>query len=181
MSHLRAAIFCSLFIISAAASFPAQDNKPAEKPEGKISSGKVREQIVGTWKLFSIEESIGGKNVIYPLGQNPVGYLMYDSIGNMSQQLMDSSRPAVSLRSATIREVQDLVFNGFDAYSGTYSIDEVEGSITYKIECSLYPTVVGTTLKRKIECSEDKLLIKSTIVDPDKIEHTRTITWMRVK
>jgi hypothetical protein len=151
--------------------------------EEKTAPGKLSEKIIGTWKLISIEDRLPEGKVIYPMGRNPLGYLMYDSTGHMSQQLMNPDRPKVAVQGERIDVINEVIFFGFDAYSGTYSIDEEKGTIHYRIECSIYPTVVGTELKRKIEISGDQLILTpAPFIDKnDGLQHVRTNTWKRVK
>src|SRR4051794_399115 len=80
----------------------------------KDTSNKTVKELIGTWKLSSVEDILPDKKIIYPVGKNPSGYLMYDSTGHMSQQLMSSERPKITLGEATRAEIDDII-SGFDA------------------------------------------------------------------
>lgn len=182
MKRIAGALFLILLSIPSAAF--AQSDKPSEgDSENKTEKiSKAKDLFVGTWRLFAIEEDIAGKKTIYPMGKKPFGYLMYDSTGHMALQLMNPDRPSMSLRAASKLELDEIIINGFDAYSGTYSINEEERSITYQIECSVYPTIVGTAIKRNYELTEDQLIIKSMFTNnSDNTERTRKTIWKRVK
>ena len=55
----------------------------------------MSERFIGTWKLVSYENR-SGDQVTYPLGKNPVGYIMYNDEGYMAVALMASNRKRFS-------------------------------------------------------------------------------------
>jgi hypothetical protein len=147
--------------------------------ESKRETKSNKEELIGSWKLVSVEDSSSNKRT-YPLGKKPVGYLVYDDTNHMSLQVMSSDRPAMAIRAATRQELEEIIFS-FDAYSGTYSIDQDGSTIIYHIESSIYPTVVGTELKRKFKLIDDNLTILSTYIDKsDGLERTRLTVWKKL-
>lgn len=68
----------------------------------------MRDQVVGTWSLVSYETQDADGHVIYPLGKDAKGFIMYNPDGYMSAQLMASGRPAYQsgdLHSGTLEEM----------------------------------------------------------------------------
>jgi hypothetical protein len=51
-------------------------------------------------------------------------------------------------------------FDGYQAYWGTYTVNEEEGTVTHHLEGSLFPNWVGTDRKRFFEISGDRLALK---------------------
>ena len=52
------------------------------------------EKFVGTWELTAYEERLDDGTVIYPLGKDATGRLMYDDDGHFAAQLMKLDRPS---------------------------------------------------------------------------------------
>ena len=46
------------------------------------------EQVIGTWKLVSYETQDADGNIVYPLGKDAKGFIMYNPDGYMSAQIM---------------------------------------------------------------------------------------------
>jgi len=136
-------------------------------------------ELVGTWRLISIEDFGPNNKITYPMGKNVTGYLMYDFNGNMAQQIMDKARPKVSLKEAT-RPQLDEIIAGFDAYSGTYSVNYKEGSITYIVECSIYPSLIGNELKRQFKINDELIIQSSYKNNQDNTQHLRVVKWKKV-
>lgn len=147
------------------------------------TSGSGR-HLVGTWKLVSrVVTSEDGAAVQDPgLGKAPSGYLIYDSSGHMAAQLMRLDRPmAIDCGTpgpAPSQNSQSV--NGFDAYFGTYTIDETKHTVTHHLEGALVAADVGKNLVREFQVSGDKLTIIVRTNSP-KEKQIRTLTWGRVR
>ncbi len=126
----------------------------------------IGEKLVGTWKLISvcaIRESDG--EVKYPFSKQPVGQLMYDSIGNMSVVII---RPKSSGSSAN-DDSQSTAgkksnSDGFQAYFGVYEIDEEKRIVVHHIKGSSFPDWEGTAQTRFVEISENQLTLKTPAI-----------------
>jgi len=121
--------------------------------------------LVGTWNLVLIEFRSDGQ-VVYPVGRDATGLLVYDQSGWMSQQLMRPGRPAFAsgdqLR-GTDQEVRAAV-EGYLAYGGTYTVNEAHEVIFHHVTTSLFPNWVGTDQKRFYKLSGDRLIISTPTV-----------------
>ena len=53
----------------------------------------AKAQFIGTWHLLSSEFRRADGCAIYPYGQDTIGNLYYDALGNMAVQLLRSDRP----------------------------------------------------------------------------------------
>jgi hypothetical protein len=65
-------------------------------------SGKLRDQLIGAWKLVSyVEKPVDGSAPSYPLGENAQGIIMYTPDGYVSAQLIRPDRPDAAPRGET--------------------------------------------------------------------------------
>jgi len=142
-----------------------------------------RGQLVGTWRLVSRVVSLeDGTTVQDPgLGKTPTGYLIYDSSGHMAAQLMrpDRSMAIDCVTSGPAPSDNSQSVNGYDAYFGTYTIDETSHTVTHHLEGALAAADVGKNLVREFQLSGDKLTIIVRTNSP-KEKQIRTLTWERV-
>jgi hypothetical protein len=137
----------------------------------------LKEQIVGTWQLVSqYTEEKGVKS--YPYGNKPVGLLVFDASGNVSQFLAKPNLPKFAIDNrlkGTDKEYRD-VMQGMLASIGTYT---VEGStVTVKWIASSYPNRAGTTEKRTYSISGDELSGSNPTSTTGGISITK---WVRAK
>ena len=118
--------------------------------------GGVTGQLVGRWKLVSIEAVRPNGEVVREWGPNPTGYLSYDASGFVSVQFMRDPRAAKPSRELTPDERRE-AFESYYAYYGRFEVDDKEGFVTHHIQGSLRPYEVGTDLKRFFKLSGDRL------------------------
>lgn len=124
---------------------------------------KLKNKIMGTWELVSYYRLDEDGEKIYPLGEDPKGFLIYTADGYMSAQLMKQGRINYSLEglhNGTEQEMAEAA-HGYHAYSGKYDIDEADGSIYHHNEVSLIPNRLGDVQDRQIQFEEDTISITS--------------------
>ena len=111
-----------------------------------------------------------------------MGYLIYDSSGHMAAQLMRLDRPTAIDCGTSDPAPSDnsQSVNGYDAYFGTYTIEEARHTITHHLEGALVAADVGKNLVREFQVSGDKLIIIVRTKAP-KANQIRTLTWERVR
>ena len=141
----------------------------AQQPTPRVPS--VQEQIIGAWRLVA-------RDVVHPDGsstldpaygsQYPIGYIMYDNTGHMAVQFMALDRP------------NDQSSRGYDAYFGTYSIDETSQppKVTHHREGSLNPRQVGGNVVRDLLLNGDQLKL---VVHNNNDANVNVNTFARVK
>jgi hypothetical protein len=142
----------------------------------------IRDQLIGTWKLInacSIRQSDG--EVEYPFGKESVGQIMYDSTGNMSVVIMRPERPksAINDKSQATNEEIKSAFDGFEAYFGTYEIDEEKKIVNHQIVGSLFPNWEGMTQTRFVEFSGNRLILKTPPMAYGGATVTGKLVWER--
>ena len=134
----------------------------SENPKDADGHGK-KGHLAGTWKYISLSGRSTKGDFIFPYGKHMFGMLMYDPEGNMSTLLMDPNRPRFSLgdmMNGTPDELET-AFEGFDAYCGTYTLDEQNSTITHHVKGAKFPNWVGTDQIRFYEISDDTLRISA--------------------
>lgn len=139
--------------------------------------------LPGTWLLQSrIDVTAAGERHPDPLlGEDPIALLIYDHTGHFAAQFMKRDRsnvvPAGSANAKNNTQAQ----GGYDAYFGTYSVDDTKSLVTQKLMGSLSTGNVGMVLSRTMEVRGDTLLIKLETTAADGIPVVRTLTWHRLK
>lgn len=138
--------------------------------------------LPGTWALLSrIDVTDAGVERAEPsLGADPVALLIYDRAGHFSAQFMKRDRTEAGVSRATEGGANNSrAVNGYDAYFGTYSVDDAKGTVTQRLLGSLTADNVGLVLSRKMTVDGDRLIIRlRTSVDGEPVD--RTLTWRRI-
>jgi hypothetical protein len=118
--------------------------------------------IRGIWRLKSREDvdAIGQIHIDPFLGRNPLGILCFGP-SHFAAQFMkrDRSRQENVPRPVRVKN-NTVAVNGYDAYFGTYSIDEVAGTLTTHLEGSISPGNVGSTYVRDARVANNELIIR---------------------
>lgn len=123
-----------------------------------------RDQFIGDWKLLSAEFRSADGKIAYPWGNNATGLLIYSASGYVSAQIMRPDRPKFASRDnlkGTPEETK-FAFDGYQAYYGTFDINEKEKIIIHHVAGNLFPNAIGVALKRYYEFSNNDRLTLST-------------------
>ena len=139
--------------------------------------------LVGTWSLLSRIDrtAVGAERVEPSLGAHPVALLFYDAAGHFAAQFMKRDRASVPApASSTAAPNNSRAIGGYDAYFGTYTVDDERGTVTQRLLGALSPESVGQVLTRGMEVSGDTLTIEVATASPAGEPVTRTLIWKRV-
>jgi len=90
-------------------------------------------------------------------GSDPIAILMYDTLGNMSVQIMKRSRNDSIITTPTQSPNNSNAYNGYDAYFGICLIDTAKKQVTHIISGSINPKDVGKQLTRNYRLNGDTL------------------------
>ncbi len=106
----------------------------------------------------------------YPWGKNPFGRLMYDEAGRVFVQLMNPGRRSVggvsnrgaaaAIASSSADDMRDML-TGFNAYFGTFDVDQPSGTVIHHLQSALIPSWVGSDQRRGYRFSSAGELIMS--------------------
>jgi hypothetical protein len=138
--------------------------------------------ILGIWKLKSREDvDANGEVHIDPfLGRDPLGILCFGPTHFAAQFMKRDRSGPESMLERVQAENNTAGVDGYDAYFGTYSIDEIAGTLTTHLEGSISPANIGATYVRDARIVGDELLIRLQTTALDGTAITRTNTFSRV-
>lgn len=138
--------------------------------------------LPGTWQLESrIDVTASGERCPEPsLGEDPIALLIYDRAGHFAAQFMKRDRSVVIPDASGGAKNNSRAQGGYDAYFGTYTIDDESGTVTQRLLGALSQENVGSVLTRAMEVLQDKLIIRIETTHADGTVVTRTLTWNRV-
>lgn len=142
----------------------------------------ILEDLVGTWRLISFETRLSSGEVRYPMGQKPIGRIMYDKKGNMAVIASVSDRNPMTSPDKIRAEPQEksAALDSFDAYFGTYSVNEVTNTVTHHLEGALFPNWSGTSQERFYSLFEDKLELKTAQIPYGGETAIAVLLWQRM-
>jgi len=138
--------------------------------------------LTGDWRLQAwISEGDDGSSVL-PLGESPLGILVYSPDGTMITTIAPAGRPRLASTDPLHGGSDDERLRAaetFVAYSGTYDYDGTD--VTHTVEMSLYPNWVGTLQVRHVRLSDDGATLELS-TDPLTLAGRRSVqrlTWVR--
>jgi hypothetical protein len=139
--------------------------------------------LIGTWELLTREDQThaGERRIDPSLGERPVGLVIFDKQGNFAAQFMKRERGAVrEAEAANLPANNSRARGGYDAYFGTYKVDDSTGIVTTLLAGALSPDNVGQVFTRAMSVAGDELTIRleTTSVGGEAIR--RTLRWKRV-
>jgi hypothetical protein len=115
-------------------------------------AGYLKKQIVGTWMLVSAEATNVDGSKFLPFGPTPSGMAVFDGNGHVVMLNMSSTLPkfATNNRATGTPEENKAIVTGSLGLFGTYTINETENAVAWRIEACTFPNWVGQEQKRPI-------------------------------
>ena len=150
----------------------------------------VSAQLVGGWSLQSrVTTTAAGQVLVDPgLSKLPQGILIYDAYGHVAAQLSRPGRTVEMLgdecrKAMEVKGTNDTAQTilGYDAYFGSYTVDEKRGIVTHKLDSALFPGDIGKSIIRHFTIAGDVLTIRFATTLGDGTPVTRTLVWSRMK
>jgi Lipocalin-like domain len=138
--------------------------------------------ILGIWKLKSRKDvDATGQIHIDPfLGRDPLGILCFGP-SRFPAQFMKRDRSRQENVPQSVQAKNNTVaVNGYDAHFGTYSLDEIAGTLTTHLEGSISPADVGSTYVKDVRVVDNELIIQLHTAAVDGTAITRTNTFSRI-
>jgi hypothetical protein len=151
-------------------------------PSKPLRGAALSATLPGTWQLLSrIDVTASGERRPEPsLGEDPLALLIYDRSGHFAAQFMRRNRSVDLPEGPGGATNNTRAQAGYDAYFGTYTIDDAKGSVTQRLLGALSSENVGAVLTRTMEVRADTLVIRLETTAADGTAVTRTLTWQRV-
>ena len=138
--------------------------------------------FVGIWRLLSFEGHTSDGQVLKPYGSHPRGQLVYDANGNMAVQIMRSDRQEFSATDKSQGSAEEIMgaFTSYEAYFGTYVIDEEQGVVIHRLEGALFPNWTGSEQKRYFRFSGSRLTLSTAPIPYGGATLTASLVWERI-
>jgi hypothetical protein len=145
------------------------------------SASLLSAQLPGTWELVSrIDMTASGERCLEPsLGDDPVAVLFYDRSGHFAAQFMKRDRSASAPDAPSGAPNNSRAQGGYDAYFGTYTVDDARGTVTQRLLGALSNENVGSVLTRAMSVQGNTLTIALQTTSLNGEAVTRTLTWRR--
>jgi len=139
--------------------------------------------LVGTWEVVTrIDRTPDGIEVEEPsLGTDPVALIMFDARGRFAAQFMKRRAVTIgeTLPPGRAAPNNSRAVNGYDAYFGTYKVDDDKALVTLTLTGALSRENVGMSLTREMAVTGDRLVIRVPTATPDGSPVVRTLTCTR--
>jgi len=138
--------------------------------------------FAGVWWLISREDRAkdGSVRIDPTLGPDARGILTYAN-GRFAAQFMKRDRTqTVEATSPAGGRNNTGAVGGYDAYFGTYSVNDDTGAVVHRLEGALTPENVGMEVSRMLTVDGDRLVIELDTTTLDGEPVTRRLTWERI-
>jgi hypothetical protein len=143
----------------------------------------IREQLLGTWRLASYYTEGTDGSVLYPMGEDARGFIMYLPDGYMSANLMVPDRAPYTggvAETAAPDELRSAAL-GYFGYAGRYEVDERAQAVRHHIEVALAPNLAGSTQFRHVRFEGRRLVLRGDPVRLGARVASYVINWERVE
>jgi Lipocalin-like domain len=151
MKRFRPIALTAMALLTLGVALPSADALSQDKT--------LKEQIVGTWAYVSVDivRPDGSRVPLY--GPDPQGLAVFDSTGHYILMTARAGQPKFASNSRTegTPEEYKAVVHGSIAHFGTYTVNDVDKSITFHIETSTFPNWNGVDQKRPVTLTRDEL------------------------
>lgn len=160
----------------------------APRPPDRAAAA-IRGQLIGAWRLVSIEyEGDHGREPDPYYGPDCTGLLVYDARGWMSVQIVSAHRASVEVpedrltapltpESAAARAH---AFDSYYAYFGRWRYDAQRGSVIHEVSASLIPEEQGISYSQQVSLEDGRLILTNRGAGRSGLPLRRKI-WARVQ
>jgi hypothetical protein len=117
----------------------------------------LKEQIVGTWDFVVAEVTAPDGKKSFPFGETPKGILIFTPDGRFAQIHIASDVPKIASNNrltGTAEEYAEIMRRSVSVF-GTYTVDEDNKTVTYRIVSASYPNWQGEAQTRTIDRLSD--------------------------
>jgi hypothetical protein len=142
------------------------------------------DKFIGAWRLLSTEFRNADDSLAEsPYGSEPLGVLMYDAQGTMCAQISSKDRKpfAVADRKGGTAEEVRAAFETYQAYCGTFKIDEKEHTVTHSVTQALLPNWTGSQQRRFYKFQDGKLVLRTPPLTIGGKQVTGALVWEKIR
>ena len=175
MRSLTRALAVMLAVLATLAATPTP--LPAAQQEASAPPAARAQDLVGTWRLVTIEvEGPAGRSNDPFFGKVESGLLIYDASGWVSVQIVSSARPKVDAPAArqaaavkpganrgTDSRLKAQLTDGYYAYFGTWSYDAQAGVVTHVVSSALDPGEEGAHYAQQVRLNGARMIFSREV------------------
>ena len=146
-------------------------------------SGDLAKKIIGVWWLLSREDwtKDGEKKIDPTLGADPFGILFFTATHFAAQFMKRDRSDSANNQTVFTAKNNTSAVGGYDAYFGTYKLDEQAGQSEHTLIGSINPSNAGIKVVRDLRVDdEDQLIIQLPTTNAEGEPITRTLIWKRI-
>ena len=119
-------------------------------------------ELIGAWRLVTVEDRQADGTVLYPYGEQALGFLIYHPDGYMSATVMAAERRPLATRARPFELSPDdaaaVLSTMGSAYAGTYEFRD-ESTVIHHVQAALIPNMIGEDEIRPFELKGDRLYV----------------------
>jgi Lipocalin-like domain len=122
-------------------------------PSSAVGQQKsLKDQLVGTWTLVSWEQTNADGSKLQRFGANPKGVNVFDANGRVFVMFARPDLPKIASGnpSTPTPEEGKAIVGGAIGYFGTYTVNEADKSVAFRLEASSFPNLLLADQKRTI-------------------------------
>jgi hypothetical protein len=140
------------------------------------------QDLVGTWRLRSWKNVGIDGSAVAPLGENPLGFIMYSSDGYVSVAAMAAQRAPHGAPGALggSSEASRASVSDYISYSGRYEVRAEDDVVIHHIEVCLYPNGIGTSQMRFVKLDGNVLTLTTEPMIVQGVDRSTIVVWDRV-
>jgi hypothetical protein len=134
--------------------------------------------FLGAWTLLSYELMLASGVVEKPLGDHPLGRILYLDNGQMSAQVAASGLDPLANadpREATPEEAGH-AWRNYVGYWGTFTVDAEAGVVIHAVDGAWFPNWIGQNQVRQFRFSGNTLTLEA-----DARGWHATLIWRRIE
>ena len=119
---------------------------------GSAVGESLKDQLVGTWTLVSWDQTNPDGSKFQRFSANPKGYNVFDANGRVFIMFAHPELPKIASGnpSAPTPDEAKAIVSGAISYFGTYTVNEADKSVVFRLEASSFPNQLLTDQKRTI-------------------------------
>ena len=123
------------------------------------------QNLIGTWRVVEFADLDKDGKWVYWFGEHPRGYFVYDGTGHVHIQIMKVPPlprfPEANWDVGTPPSPEHAVaaYSAYEAYFGTYTVDDAKHVVTHHVEGSVHPDYTDTDQPRPFKLQGDRLEI----------------------
>ncbi|MFZ4797519.1 MAG: lipocalin-like domain-containing protein [Bacteroidia bacterium] len=145
-------------------------------------SENLQYKMQGIWWLLSREDwtKVGEQKIDPVLGLSPIGHISYAKNHFAAQFMKRDRTETITTQISSTGSNNTNAVGGYDAYFGTYEVNEDSGKVAHTLIGSITPTNIGIIVSRDLRVIDEQLIIQLDTTTLEGVPITRTLIWKRI-